>query len=30
MDDFGVDRAVPAPSWDESRMPCGERWYGGG
>jgi hypothetical protein len=30
MDDFGIDRDVPAPSWDESVMPCAARWYGGG
>jgi hypothetical protein len=30
MDDFGIDRDVPAPSWDESVLPCGTRWYGGG
>jgi hypothetical protein len=29
MDDFGVDRSVPAPAWDEHLMPCGTRWYGG-
>jgi hypothetical protein len=27
MDDFGIDLAVPAPAWDEQRMPCGTRWY---
>ena len=30
MDDFGIDRDVPAPEWDETVMPCGTRWYGGG
>jgi hypothetical protein len=30
MDDFGIDRNVPAPNWDEGVMPCGTRWYGGG
>jgi hypothetical protein len=30
MDDFGIDRAVDVPAWDETRMPCAERWYGGG
>jgi hypothetical protein len=29
MDDFGIDMDVPAPAWDETRMPCGTRWYGG-
>jgi hypothetical protein len=29
MDDFGVDLSVPAPAWDEQRLPCGSRWYGG-
>jgi hypothetical protein len=30
MDDLGIDRSVPAPAWDESILPCGTRWYGGG
>jgi hypothetical protein len=30
MDDFGISQGVDAPAWDESRMPCGSRWYGGG
>jgi hypothetical protein len=29
MDDFGIALDVPAPSWDESVLPCGRRWYGG-
>lgn len=29
MDDFGIERSVEAPPWDESIMPCGTRWYGG-
>ena len=29
MDDFGIDRSVPEPEWDESVMPCGTQWYGG-
>ena len=29
MDDFGIDREVAAPEWDEARMPCATRWYGG-
>jgi hypothetical protein len=29
MDDFGIDNATPPPAWDETRMPCGDRWYGG-
>ncbi|HEY6879271.1 MAG TPA: hypothetical protein VI299_14695, partial [Polyangiales bacterium] len=27
MDDFGIDQGVQAPSWDESILPCGTRWY---
>jgi hypothetical protein len=30
MDDFGIDKNVPAPPWDETRLPCATRWYGGG
>ena len=30
MDDFGISQGVDAPAWDESRLPCGDRWYGGG
>jgi hypothetical protein len=30
MDDLGIDLSVAAPTWDESRLPCGTRWYGGG
>jgi hypothetical protein len=30
MDDFGIDLDVPEPAWDEGRMPCAVRWYGGG
>src|SRR5688572_943418 len=29
MDDFGIDLSVPEPEWDESVLPCGDRWYGG-
>jgi hypothetical protein len=29
IDDLGIDRHVPAPAWDEARLPCGTRWYGG-
>jgi hypothetical protein len=30
MDDLGIDLDVDEPAWDEERMPCAERWYGGG
>jgi hypothetical protein len=29
MDDFGIDLATPAPAWDETKLPCGTKWYGG-
>jgi hypothetical protein len=29
MDDFGIELSVPAPAWDNARLPCGTRWYGG-
>lgn len=29
MDDFGIDLSAPAPTWDESVLPCGTKWYGG-
>jgi hypothetical protein len=29
MDDFGIDLAAPAPAWDETKLPCGTKWYGG-
>ncbi len=29
MDDFGIDLSVPAPEWDEGKLPCGTKWYGG-
>jgi hypothetical protein len=29
MDDFGIDLAVDAPAWDETKLPCGTKWYGG-
>ncbi|HEY3494045.1 MAG TPA: hypothetical protein VGK73_05135 [Polyangiaceae bacterium] len=28
FDDLGISNAVAAPAWDESRLPCGTRWYG--
>lgn len=28
FDDLGISNGVPAPAWDESRLPCGTRWYG--
>ncbi|MGE0789042.1 MAG: hypothetical protein AB7S26_25440 [Sandaracinaceae bacterium] len=30
MDDFGIENDVDVPGWDESVLPCGTRWYGGG
>jgi hypothetical protein len=29
MDDFGIDLDVQQPEWDEARLPCATRWYGG-
>lgn len=29
IDDVGIDLAVDAPAWDEARMPCSTRFYGG-
>lgn len=29
MDDFGIDKNVPPPPWNETLFPCGTRWYGG-
>lgn len=29
MDDFGIELSAPAPTWDESVLPCGTKWYGG-
>ncbi len=29
MDDFGIDLSVAAPAWDETKLPCGTKWYGG-
>lgn len=29
MDDLGIDLDVEEPAWDEGRMPCATRWYGG-
>jgi hypothetical protein len=28
FDDLGFSNHVALPGWDESRLPCGERWYG--
>jgi hypothetical protein len=28
FDDLGISNGVAAPLWDESRLPCGTRWYG--
>jgi hypothetical protein len=28
FDDLGISNGVAAPMWDESRLPCGTRWYG--
>jgi hypothetical protein len=30
LDDLGVEQGVQVPYWDESVLPCGTRWYGGG
>jgi hypothetical protein len=30
MDDFGITQNAQAPAWNEARMPCATRWYGGG
>jgi hypothetical protein len=29
MDDFGIELSAPAPTWDETVLPCGTKWYGG-
>jgi hypothetical protein len=29
MDDFSIQLSAPLPQWDETRLPCGTRWYGG-
>ena len=29
MDDLGIAVGVAEPAWDESRLPCATRWYGG-
>jgi hypothetical protein len=29
MDDFGIELSSGPPPWDETAMPCGDRWYGG-
>jgi hypothetical protein len=29
FDDLAVEDGVAAPTWDESVLPCGTRWYGG-
>lgn len=28
IDELGIDLDVDPPAWDESRLPCGTRWYG--
>jgi hypothetical protein len=30
LDDFGISLATKAPDWDETALPCGDQWYGGG
>jgi hypothetical protein len=30
MDDFGIQNGAPEPTWDESVLPCGTKFYGGG
>jgi hypothetical protein len=27
MDDFGIEKGVAEPAWDETFLPCGTRWY---
>jgi hypothetical protein len=29
LDDLGISSGVAAPAWDESTMPCGDRYYSG-
>lgn len=29
LDDLGIDSDVDAPSWDESTMPCGDKYFAG-
>ncbi|MES1187597.1 MAG: hypothetical protein ABUL60_27510 [Myxococcales bacterium] len=29
FDDLGIELSTPAPTWDESVLPCGTKWYGG-
>jgi hypothetical protein len=29
LDEFAMSVGVPSPTWDESRLPCASRWYGG-
>ncbi len=28
IDELGIDLATAAPPWDETILPCGDRWYG--
>jgi hypothetical protein len=30
MDDFGIELNAAEPAWDESVLPCGTEYYGGG
>jgi hypothetical protein len=30
MDDFGIELSAAQPAWDETVLPCGTKWYGGG
>lgn len=29
LDDLGIDLSTDAPTWDETALPCGTKWYGG-
>jgi hypothetical protein len=29
LDEFSMSVGEPAPTWDESRLPCASRWFGG-
>jgi hypothetical protein len=30
LDDFSMKQGTAAPEWDESRLPCAAKWFGGG
>lgn len=29
LDDLGIELSTQAPAWDETKLPCGTKWYGG-